>query len=139
MSADHPAGIPRGPASYPAAGPVGGTSDYPPSWKIAAVLLTIFIPIIALIAALVLLGPETSQARRAALRAWAIASGAWLATGLLIAVIAFASIASSMPRVSHSGPCVGGPAQGAAGVPIGHGNYRFNCVGGGSTVVHLGN
>jgi hypothetical protein len=37
-----------------------------------------------------------------------------------------------------NGPCVGGPAMGSTGQPIGNGNYRFACVDGGSTVVHLG-
>lgn len=105
----------------------------------AAALLTIFMPVIALILALVMRGAEMNRVRRAELRAWAIVSAAWLAAGLLIGIIAIASVAGSAPEVNHSGPCVGGPAPGATGQPIGHGNYRFDCMGGGSTVVHLGN
>jgi hypothetical protein len=62
-----------------------------------------------------------------------------MALVILIAVIVFASIANSGPGVDPSGPCVGGPAMGEAGQPVGNGNYRFSCVDGGSTVVHLGN
>jgi len=64
--------------------------------------------------------------------------------GLIVAIIAIVivimiatSIHNSM-NVSPKGPCIGGPAQGATGTPIGHGNFRFPCVDGGSTVVHLG-
>jgi len=103
------------------------------------VVLTIAMPMIALIVALVLRSAETNPVRRAELRTWALVSGGLLAAGLLIGIIAVASIASSLPHVDHSGPCMGGPAPGATGQPVGHGNYRFNCIDGGSTVVHLGN
>jgi hypothetical protein len=62
---------------------------------------------------------------------------------IIVAIIAIVIVAVAVTRVhsgmnvSPSGPCVGGPAQEAAGQPIGHGNYRFTCVDGGSTVVHL--
>jgi hypothetical protein len=64
--------------------------------------------------------------------------------GLIIAIVAIVITVIMVARVhagmtvSPSGPCVGGPAQGATGQPLGHGNYRFPCLGGGSTVVHLG-
>ncbi len=29
--------------------------------------------------------------------------------------------------------------MGATGTPVGHGNFKFPCADGGSTVVHLGN
>jgi hypothetical protein len=38
-----------------------------------------------------------------------------------------------------SGSCVGGPASGSSGQPVGDGNVRFPCSGGGSVTVHLGN
>ena len=57
---------------------------------------------------------------------------------LAIGFAIFVSIAHSMSP-SPSGPCQGGPAMGQSGQSIGNGNYRFNCVDGGSTVVHLGN
>ncbi len=58
--------------------------------------------------------------------------------GLVIVLIVVASLHHSV-SVSPKGPCVDGPVSGAAGTPIGHGNYRFPCSGGGTTVVHLGN
>jgi hypothetical protein len=64
--------------------------------------------------------------------------------GLIIAIIGiivFLLVAANVHRemsVNPHGPCTGGPVQGANGQPVGHGNYRFPCVDGGSTVVHLG-
>lgn len=46
---------------------------------------------------------------------------------------------SGLGTPDPSGPCMGGPIQGESGQSIGNGNYRFACVDGGSTVVHLGN
>jgi len=57
----------------------------------------------------------------------------------LIAIGVFASIASHQSSVNPSGPCIDGPVMGAPGQPVGNGNYRFACAGGGSTIVHLGN
>jgi len=53
---------------------------------------------------------------------------------IVIAVIVASRVVSGM-HPSPRGPCVGGPVQWAAG----HGNYRLQCSGGGSTVVHFGN
>jgi len=60
-----------------------------------------------------------------------------LIIGIVITVIVATKVHSGM-NVNHNGPCMGGPEMGATGQPIGHGNYRFPCSGGGSTVVHLG-
>ncbi len=76
------------------------------------------------------------RARRG-LRVGGIAGVILAIIAIVIVVVAVTRVHSGM-NVSPSGPCVGGPAQGAAGQPIGHGNYRFPCVDGGSTVVHLG-
>jgi hypothetical protein len=117
-------------------GPVD--ADFAPAPKLIAVLLTIVMPFISLIAALILRSSEGSPIRRASLRTWAIASGAWLALGVIILIIAVASVAGggvSQNTPSRSGPCVGGPDMGSTGVPIGHNKYRFPCAGGGSTVV----
>jgi hypothetical protein len=114
-------------------------SDYDSGAKVAGVLLTVFAPMIALMAALLLRNSQADPARRATLRSWAIASGVWLGAGLVIAIIAVASIATYRPHVGNKGPCIGGPALGSSGTAIGNGNYRFDCVDGGSTVVHLGN
>jgi len=147
VSTDPSGSAPPGPAGYPSAAPdlpaaagrsPGQAADYDAGTKAAGVLLTIFLPMIALIAALVLRGSEADPLRRASLRTWAVASGAWLGAGLLAGIIAIATIASSVPQISNKGPCVGGPAMGSTGQPVGNGNYRFDCVGGGSTVVHLG-
>lgn len=56
-----------------------------------AILLTIFLPMIALFIALAMRTSETAPQRRQFLKNWAIASAAWLCTGWLIAVFAFAS------------------------------------------------
>jgi len=74
---------------------------------IGAVVLTIFMPFIALIAALVLRAQKLRPARREQLKNWALASGAWLATGWVIGIILFASALSA---VSPSG-CKGGIDQ----------------------------
>jgi hypothetical protein len=146
-----PAGSPPGPAGYQPSGAYsafpGGypqqsqAADYGGGMKAAGVLLTVFVPWLALIVALVLRASEASSVRRASLRTWAVLSGVWLVLGVLVPLIGFGVFASSVQQsqVSHNGPCIGGPAPGAAGTPVGNGNFRFDCVGGGSTVVHLGN
>jgi hypothetical protein len=75
--------------------------------------------------------------RRPGLRVGGIAGVIIAIVAIVIVVVTLTGIHSDM-NVSPSGPCVGGPAQGASGQPVGHGNYRFPCVDGGSTVVHLG-
>jgi hypothetical protein len=52
-----------------------------------AVLATVFFPLIALIAALILLGNERSPERRSQLRTWAWISGGWLVVGALLFVV----------------------------------------------------
>ena len=64
--------------------------------------------------------------------------------GVIVAIIAIVVAVivlsqASAQRVSPRGPCFGGPITGSTGQPMGHGNYRFPCADGGSTVVHLGN
>jgi hypothetical protein len=115
--------------------------DYPQTTKVIGGVLTIFFPFVTLVAALILRSSERGATRRATLRTWAIASGAWLGVGILIGIIVAVSAASSVAHhtPSTSGPCDGGPDMGSTGVSIGHGNYRFPCSFGGSTVVHLGN
>jgi hypothetical protein len=49
-----------------------------------AVLATVFFPLIALIAALILQGNESDPRKKAQLRAWAWASGGWLLFGAVI-------------------------------------------------------
>lgn len=118
--------------------PLGRGTGYGAGTKTGGVLLTVALPFIALIAALALRGAEADPLRRASLRAWAIASGAWLGAQVLAAMIGIAAISNAAPQIDPSGPCLGGPIPGSAGEPVGHGNYRFTCMDGGSTVVHFG-
>ena len=95
-----------GSGTEPNAGPASGEDvRYPSEATIGAVLLTLFLPFIALIAALVLRAQETRPVRRDQLKNWALASGAWLATGWVIAIVAFSSVLSA---VSPPSSCKGG-------------------------------
>jgi hypothetical protein len=87
------------------------------------------------------LGPRSSRPSRAPVTGPGLVVAA---IGAIIALIIFGVIASHMSSGSPfgqdpSGSCLGGPAPGAVGQPIGNGNVRFQCVDGGSTVVHVGN
>ncbi len=133
------------PTGAPAVGSLPGgvrpdDADYPSEYKVAAGLLTVVAPFVSLVAALIMRGSQSNPVRRATLRTWAVASGAWLAVGLLIVIVVVASAGNSVSHnvPSTSGPCLGGPDMGSSGVSVGHGNYRFPCADGGSTVVHLG-
>jgi fumarate reductase subunit D len=53
-----------------------------------AALATIFFPLIALIAALLLMGGQTDPRKRSQLRTWAWVSGAFVALGALVVVLA---------------------------------------------------
>jgi hypothetical protein len=75
---------------------------------IGAVLLTVFMPLISLIVALMLRSQERGPRRRQQLKNWAIASGIWLCTGWLIPIIAFSAAASGM---SGGSGCSGGIDQ----------------------------
>jgi hypothetical protein len=57
-----------------------------------AVLATLFFPLIALIAALILMGNEINPQKRSQLRTWAWASGAMLVLGGLIFAVLLASV-----------------------------------------------
>jgi hypothetical protein len=52
-----------------------------------AVLATLFFPLIALIAALLLQGNESDPRKKAQLRTWAWASGGWLLLGAVIMLV----------------------------------------------------
>lgn len=55
---------------------------------VGAVLATIFFPLIALIAAVLLLGGQQDPAKRSQLRSWAWISGAWVVLGVVLVVLA---------------------------------------------------
>jgi hypothetical protein len=111
--------------------------EYPNSAVLGATLGTLFFPVVSLIAALVLMGRQSSERRSAQLRTWAFASAGWIAVQLVILLIVFAAIASSGPSVDRSGPCVGGPEPGADGRSVGDDKYVFPCIGGGTVTMRF--
>jgi len=131
-----PLSQPTGPFGGQPVGPTGPAEDEPygSGMTLGATLLTIFAPFIALIVALIMRGSETRPKRLAFLKTWALASGIWLATGFLLAILVFASIAGG-------GGCRGGMDQ--FGLPEytsmdgQHWTARYPCVNGGSTSIPL--
>jgi len=95
-----------------------------------AVLLSLVMPVIALIVALVLRSQELRPRRRQFLKAWAAGSAAWLCTGWLIGLIAFSS-ASSGPSGCQGGidQAVPPSYQSSDGV---HWEATFTCMNGGT-------
>ena len=57
---------------------------FPGTTVAAAVLATLFFPLLSLIAALFLMGRERSLARRAQMRTWAWASAGWIVAQFLV-------------------------------------------------------
>jgi hypothetical protein len=128
-----------------------GEPGYTGAPVVGAVLATIFFPIIALIAALILQGSETNPTKKSQLRMWAWISGGWLALGLvmffmvLIAFGVFAAtvahhiprgIDSQQPHAARASPCRGGPNLNSVPTPIpGTDKYIFPCRFGGTTTV----
>jgi len=97
---------------------------------LGAVLVTVFMPVIGLIAAVVLRSQERRPRRRQFLKNWAIGSAVWLCTGWLIGIIAFSAVGSG------SAGCQGGidqlvpPSyQSSDGV---HWQATYMCMNGGS-------
>ena len=64
---------------------------------VGAVLLSLFTPFIALIAALVLRSQEHRPKRRQFLKNWAIGSAVWLGTGWLVGIIVISSAGLGTP------------------------------------------
>jgi len=62
-------------------------AGYAGSAVAGAVLATLFFPLIALIAALLLMGNETNSRKRSQLRTWAWWSGGLMALGVVIALL----------------------------------------------------
>jgi hypothetical protein len=75
--------------------PVRQEKDYPGSTVVAAALATIFFPLISLIVALILMGQQRNERKRAQLRTWAWASAGWIVFGFVIAMVFFLAVSSS--------------------------------------------
>jgi len=110
--------------------------DDPPhegGMTLLAVLLTFFMPLIALIVALVMRAGELRPKRRGFLKSWAIWSGAWLASGWVIALVLILSLGGG----GGGGGCQGG--EDPFGIPTfeqsGNGPWMATvpCVDGGTT------
>jgi hypothetical protein len=76
------------------AGPVANDQPYSAGATAGAVILSLFMPVIALIIALVLRSQELGPKRKQFLKNWAVGSVAWLCTGWLNGIIAFNSASS---------------------------------------------
>jgi hypothetical protein len=113
---------------------------YPPSAVLVAVVATLTVPFISLIAALVMRSDETSPRRRSQLAQWAAASGAVMVVGVVLVLSVLGTFASS----------VGGGGGGACKGPIdrltppsyvstsdGEWQKVLSCVGGGTKVVDV--
>jgi hypothetical protein len=61
--------------------------EYPTTAVVAATLATLCFPLISLIVALLLMGGQRSERKRAQLRMWAWAAGAWIALWVLFVAL----------------------------------------------------
>lgn len=78
----------------PLADPAADDPPYGPGATVGAILFSLFMPLLALIAALGLRSQERRQKRRQFLKNWAIGSAIWMCTGWLITIIAFSAVSS---------------------------------------------
>jgi hypothetical protein len=117
---------------------------YPGSTVAAAVLATIFFPVISLIVAVVLLGNQRDSAKRRGLRTWAWGSVGWGVVQILIGIVLFNAGPGGTGvgpinggEVDRAGPCVGGPEIGATGKDISGNGTKFviPCSISGTTIV----
>jgi hypothetical protein len=83
------------PAAQTVAAPAADDHPFGGEMTIVAGLLTIFMPFIALIVALVMRSGELRPSRRGFLKTWAIASAAWLCTGWIVVLLIFSAASSS--------------------------------------------
>jgi hypothetical protein len=83
------------PGGETAAAPAVDDHPFGGEMTIIAGLLTIFMPFIALIVALVMRSGELRPSRRGFLKTWAIASAAWLCTGWIVVLLIFSAASSS--------------------------------------------
>jgi hypothetical protein len=89
-----------------------------------AVLATLFFPLIALIAALLLLRGQQDPGKGRSLRIWAWSSAAWLVVPVVV-VIALWTGGNSSSSIDLNGPCVGGPIPGAEGKDVSGNGTKF--------------
>ncbi|MFZ0342680.1 MAG: hypothetical protein WAL31_10140 [Gaiellaceae bacterium] len=75
--------------------PLDEAGPYDGAAVAGAVLATLFFPLIALIAALLLLGNERSPQRRSQLRTWAWASGGLMVLDLVLVLLAVGTLSGS--------------------------------------------
>jgi fumarate reductase subunit D len=108
-----------------ASAPPKGGSPYGTASVVGAALAALFFPLISLIVALLLLGAQGDPAKRRSLRAWALASAAWLVLGVLIVLALWAGLGGSSSGVDRIGPCVGGPKLNATGNAVPGSTTRF--------------
>ncbi len=99
---------------------------YPGAAVAGAVLATLFFPLIALIAALVLQGGQSDPRKRSQLRTWAWASGGLMVLDVLLVLLAVGAFAGhTSGSGSSSGVCVGGPTIGATGTQVPGSTTKF--------------
>jgi hypothetical protein len=73
------------------------SAGYDGAAVLGAVLATVFFPLIALIAALILQGGQPDPVKRGQLRRWAWLSAGWMALQVIFAVFMFIALASVHP------------------------------------------
>jgi hypothetical protein len=105
-----------------------------------AVLATLFFPLIALIAALILQGGQSESRKKSQLRTWAWASGGLLVLDFVLVLLAVGAFAGSgSTSISRSGVCVGGPDMGATATQVPGSKHKFvqPCATSGSQIITM--
>lgn len=114
--------------------PAGG--GYPGTSVAAALLSSLFFPLVALIASLFLLGSERDPRRRGDLVTWASVSGILIVIQVVVAVFIFVGTSSGSSQAPVQAPaqlsakqaCPDGlPDDGAAGMGLKPGDYLTLC------------
>ena len=120
---------------YGAHGEAGAGRPYPGAWVAAAVVATLFVPVVALIVALVLMGGEGDPVRKRSLRNWALGSGGFIALQIFVAIALLAGVRSGGDGGIGSGECRGGPRMDVAAPERPDGTAVFPCEFGGSVTI----
>src|SRR2546423_6913232 len=99
--------------------PEESSSGYDGAAVAGAALATGFFPLIALIAALLLISGQTDPRKRSQLRTWAWVSGGWVAMSVVLVLLAVGTIGgAAAPGGERSGPFLGGATVNAAGTHV---------------------